>query len=121
MLGVMKLPAKTLRLLGMGLVSLLVMLAIITVGPLRKLGEFGRAESCKGYWASLQDFVKQKGHYPKDDAEIASFFQTAPEKEPVEYVAPRDGSTDEVVLWWKRKTMFGVRVGITESGTIVKR
>ena len=105
----------------MGLIILLVVLVAIVVGPLRKLGEFGRAESCKGYWASLQDFVKEKGHYPKGDAEIASFFQIAPEKEPVEYVVPRDDSTDEVVLWWRQKTMFGVRVGITESGTIVKR
>jgi hypothetical protein len=117
----MKLSAKTLRFVAVGLVIFLAVLVVIIVGPLRKLGEFGRAESCKGYWATLQDFVKQKGHYPKDDSEIAPFIQTAPEKEPVEYVAPRDDAIDEVVLWWKQKTMFGVRVGITESGTIVKR
>ena len=116
----MKPSRKTLRHVLVGLSVLLVVLVAIIVGPLKRLGEFGNAESVKGYWASLQDFVKQNGRYPKDDAEIGAFFHTAADKEPVEYVAPHDDSADEVVLWWKQKTMFGVRVGITESGTIVK-
>jgi|SRR5688572_9146341 len=113
--------AKALRFVLVGLGILVVVLVVVIVGPLKRLGEFGRAEGCKGYWASLQDFVKQNGRYPKDDAEIAAFFHTLPGKESVEYVAPHDDSADEVVLWWKQKTMFGVRVGVTESGVIVKR
>jgi hypothetical protein len=117
----MKPSRKSLRLALVGLIVLAVVLVAVIVGPIKRVGEFGRAESVKGYWASLQDFVKQNGHYPKGDAEIAAFFHTAPEKEPVEYVAPHDDSADEVVLWWKQKTMFDVKVGVTESGMIVKR
>jgi hypothetical protein len=117
----MKSPAKTRRLVLIGLSIGLLALGGMMVVPLKRISEFGRAESVKGYWASLQDFVKQNGRYPKGDAEIAAFFHTPPEKEPVEYIAPHDDSADEVVLWWKQKTMFGVRIGITESGMIVKK
>jgi hypothetical protein len=117
----MKSPAKTRRLVLIGLIIGVIALGSIIVVPLKRIGEFGRAESVKGYWASLQEFVKQNGRYPKDDAEIGAFFHTAPEQEPVEYLAPHDTNADEVVLWWKQRTMFGVRVGITESGAIVKK
>jgi hypothetical protein len=93
----------------------------VVAGPVRKMGEFGRAEAVKGYWASLQEFEKQKGRYPKDNAEIAAFFHTVADSEPIEYVPPRDGSGDEVILWWKNKMIFGVRVGINKSGIIVKK
>lgn len=120
-LGFMKPSYKAPRLAAVGLGVLAVVLVAIIVGPLKRLGEFGCAESVKGYWGTLQDFVKQNGHYPKDEAEIGAFFHVTPDKEPVQYVAPRYESADEVVLWWKQKTMFGVRVGITESGMIVKK
>jgi hypothetical protein len=93
----------------------------VALGPVRKISEFGRAESVKGYWAGLQEFEKQKGRYPKDNAEIGAFFHIAADSEPVEYVPPHEASGDEVILWWKDKTMFGVRVGITKSGLIVKQ
>jgi hypothetical protein len=93
----------------------------VAVGSLRKLGQFGRAEAVKGYWASLQEFEKQNGRYPKDSTEIAAFFHTGGGSEPVEYVPPSDGGGDEVILWWKDKTIFGVRIGITKSGAIVKK
>jgi len=48
-------------------------------------------------------------------------FHAAPGSEPVEYLPPQQSSGDEVILWWKWKTMLGVQVGITKAGTIVKR
>jgi hypothetical protein len=118
----MKSSAKTRRLFLLGLIGALALGSIVVIVVLlERIGEFGHAESVKGYWASLQDFVKQNGRYPKDDAEIASFFHISTEKEPVEYLAPHDDRADEVVLWWKQKTIFGVEVGITESGMIVKK
>lgn len=104
-----------------GLFIALIALVAFVVGPLRRTGEFAYAEGCKGYWRSLQDFVKQNGRYPRDEVEINAFFNTATDKEPVEYVAPHDDEADEVVLWWKEKSMFGARIGITESGTIIKK
>ena len=106
---------------ALGLMAIIIAMFGVAVGPLRKLGEFGRAEAVKGYWASLQAFEKQNGRYPKDSVEIAAFFHTAADSESVEYVPPRDGGADEVILWWKDKTIFGVRIGITKSGTIVKK
>jgi hypothetical protein len=106
--------------LGVAAVSVVVAIGV-AVGPVRKVGELGRAEAVKGYWASLQEFEKQKGRYPNDNAEIAAFFHTAADSEPVEYVPPSGGTGDEVILWWKDKTVFGVRVGITKSGEIVKK
>ena len=108
-------------LITLGLAAIIIAGIGVALGPVRKVGEFGRAESVKGYWASLQEFEKRKGRYPKDSAEIAAFFHTTAGSEPVEYVSPRDGSGDEVILWWKDKTIFGVRVGITKSGVIVKQ
>jgi hypothetical protein len=87
----------------------------------RKIGEFGRAEAVKGYWASLEEFENQNGRYPTNNAEIGAFFHATPGSEPVEYVPPQQGGRDDVVLWWKQKTLFGVQVGITRSGTVVKR
>ena len=107
--------------IALGLAVIIIAAIGAAVGPVRKVSEFVRAEHVKGYWASLQEFEKQKGRYPKDNAEIAAFFHAAADSEPVEYVPPRDGSGDEVVLWWKDKTVFGVRVGITKSGLIVKQ
>ena len=94
---------------------------LMAAGPVRKIGELGRAEAVKGYWASLQDFEKQNGRYPTNNAEIAQFFHTELGSEPVEYVPPQTRSDDDVVLWWKQKTIFRVQVGITKSGAIVKR
>lgn len=124
MLGVMKLPTKNLRLFLIGLCMTVLVLSVISIIPLKKMTEFAYAEHVKGYWVSLQDFANKNGHYPKNDAEVGAFFHETSEqvkREPVEYVAPQDTNADEVVLWWKTKTMFGVRVGITESGTIVKQ
>jgi hypothetical protein len=108
-------------LIALGLAAVVIAAIGVALGPVRKVGEFVRAESVKGYWASMQEFEKQKGRYPKDNAEIAAFFHTTAGSEPVEYVPPRDGNGDEVVLWWKDKTVFGVKVGITKSGVIVKQ
>lgn len=110
---------KTWTIIGLALAAVTALL--IALGPVRKLGEFGRAEGVKGYWANLQDFEKQNGRYPRDDAEIAASFHITPGLEPVEYVPPSQSSGDAVILWWKEKTLFGVQVGITKSGTIVKR
>ena len=117
----MRAPTRTFAVVALLLAAVATAALLVTIGPVRKVGEFGRAEAVKGYWASLQEFEKQKGRYPRDDAEIAAFFHTAPGSEPVEYVPPQQSSPDEAVLWWKQKTMFGVQVGITKSGTIVKR
>jgi|GEM_PF-2524310 len=120
----MKKAAKNLRLMLIGLGITVLVIAAIGIVPLKRVTEFIYSEHVKGYWATLQEFVNKNGHYPKDDTEIGAFFHETPEqlkKEPVEYVAPHDTNTDEVVLWWKKKTVFGVRVGITESGNIVRQ
>lgn len=116
--------AKTLRpwLIGLG-VTVLVFAAIIAA-PLKRVTEFCYAKDVKGYWATLQGFVNKNGRYPNGDAEISVFFHETPEQlkqEPVEYVAPHDTNAEEAVLWWKKKTIFGVKVGITESGMIIKK
>jgi hypothetical protein len=119
--GYMSTRRRTWTFAWLGLAAVVIAAFLIAVGPVRKIGEFGRAEAVKGYWASLQDFEKQNGRYPIDNAEIAAFFHTKPGSEPVEYVSPQQAGRDDVVLWWKQKTLFGVQVGITKSGTVVKR
>ena len=121
MFGCMITRRRIWTIIWLAIAAVAIATVLIAIGPVRKIGEFGRAEAVKGYWASLQDFEKQKGRYPRDDAEIAAFFHTAPGSEPVEYVPPQPSSGDEVILWWRQKTLFGVQVGITKSGTIVKR
>ena len=102
--------------------TLLAITAICVVVPqLRKLEEFGIAESVKGHWASLQDFQKEHGRYPTNEAEIASFFHIAEGTAPVHFVPPHDDGADEPILWWKEKTRSGVTVGITEAGAILKK
>ena len=93
----------------------------VAISQIRQFEEFGTAESVKGHWASLQDFRKEHGRYPRDEAEIAAYFQIAAGTAPVRYVPPHDENADEPILWWKEKTRSGVIVGITESGEIVKR
>jgi hypothetical protein len=109
------------KLIWLAVAAVIIAAFLIAIGPVRKIGEFGIAEAVKGYWASLQDFEKQNGRYPTNNAEIGAFFHTTPGSEPVEYVPPQQGGSDDVVLWWKQKTLFGVQVGITRSGTVVKR
>ncbi len=90
----------------------------------KRLDEFRKVEEAEGHWASIQNFVKVNGRYPKDEAEIGAFFHETPEElkqEPVEYLAPHDTNGDDVILWCKSKTIFGVRIGVTQSGTVVKR
>ena len=120
----MKWPAKARRFLLIGLTICVLAIAGLLVVNLERFGEFDRAEGVKGYWASLQEFVKQNGHYPKGDAEIGAFFHMTPDElkhAPVEYVAPHGTNADEVVLWCRPRTIFGVRIGITESGKIVRK
>jgi hypothetical protein len=119
--GVMRTRTRIWAVVALVLAAIAIGALLFAIGPGRKLGEFSRAEAVKGYWASLQEFEKQKGRYPRDDAEIAAFFHTAPGAEQVEYVPPQQSSGDEVILWWRQKTLFGVQVGITKAGTIVKR
>jgi hypothetical protein len=80
MLGSMKWPAKTRQFLLIGLVTSVLAIGGLLVVNLERFGEFDRAEGVKGYWASLQEFVKQNGHYPKDDKEIGAFFHMTPEE-----------------------------------------
>jgi hypothetical protein len=115
---------KNRRLLLAGLGILIVTLAWIGVILVERLGEFRDSEEAEGHWASLQNFVKANGRYPKDEEEIGTFFHETPEElkeEPVKYIVPQGTNGDEVILWCNSKTIFGVRVGVTESGTIVKQ
>lgn len=108
-------------LVGLGILS--VALGCYAVIVFKHLDEFSKAEGAKGHWVSIQDFVKANGRYPKDEAEIGAFFHETPEKmkqEPLEYVAPRDFNGDDVILWCRKKTIFGVRIGVTQSGSVVK-
>lgn len=117
-------PIKYRRLLLVGLGILIVALGCGGIALLKFLGESRDAEELQGHWASIQNFVKANGHYPKDEAEIGAFFHETPEElkqEPVEYIAPHSIDRDEVILWCKNKTIFGVRIGVTQSGTIVKQ
>lgn len=98
-----------------------IVVVFVAIPQLRQLEEFGTAESVKGYWAGLQNFQKEHGRYPRDEAEMAAYFQVTAGTAPVRYVPPHDDNADEPVLWWKEKTRSGVMVGITESGEIVKR
>jgi len=106
------------------LAILIVALGCFAIIQFKQLTEFWNAEEAKGHWASIQNFVKVNGRYPKDEAEIGTFFHETPEElkqEPVEYIAPRDINGDQIILWCRNKTIFGVRIGVTESGTIVKQ
>lgn len=92
----------------------------LILGPYQRFIEFGMAETVKGYWASLNDFEKKNGRYPKDNAEINAFFRDDTAKAPVEYVPPSTTNANEVVLWYKGTTLLGARMGITRSGDMVK-
>ena len=123
-LGFMKTPGKTLRRVALGLGIALLVLGGISIYPLKRLSEFSCAETVKGYWASLQPFVQTNGRYPRDDAELGALFHETPvqlQNEPVVYLAPHDTNTDEIVLWLKHRSLFGAKIGITESGMIVKQ
>jgi len=89
--------------------------------PYKRFSEFGMAETVKGYWASLNDFEKKNGRYPKDNAEINAFFNDDTAKAPVEYVPPSTTNANEVILWYKGTTLLGAHIGITKSGDIVKQ
>ena len=106
-----------------GLITLAILVGI--AGPfLKRFYEFAITESVKGYWVGLHDFETKNGRFPKDDEVLGAFFHETSEqlkKEPVEYVPPRDTNSDEVILWCKKTTLFGTRIGITESGTLVKK
>lgn len=120
----MKSPAKTPRRILIAWGVTVLVLGGMSIVPLKHVGEYFYAEDVKGYWATLQEFVEEKGRYPKDEAEIGAYYNVTLEQlkqEPVVYVPPHSTNADEVVLWWKKKTIFGVKVGITESGVIVKK
>jgi len=120
----MKTPANNLRRLLIGWAFTVILLGSISIVPLKRAGEFVYSEDIKGYWASLQDFAHKNGRYPTNDTETGIFFKISPEElqqAPVEYLAPHDTNADEVVFWWKQKTIFGVKIGITKSGMIVKQ
>jgi hypothetical protein len=112
------------RLLLIGLGILTVALGCYAVLAFKRIDEFSKAEGAKGHWVGIQDFVKANGRYPKDEAEIGAFFHETPEElkeEPVQYIAPHGSNGDDVILWCRKKTIFGVRIGVTQSGTIVKQ
>ena len=92
----------------------------LILGPYQRFSEFGMAETVKGYWASLNDFEKKNGRYPKDNAEISAFFRDDTAKAPVEYMPPSTTNANEVILWYKGTTLLGARIGITKSGDLVK-
>lgn len=92
----------------------------LILGPYKRFIEFGMAETVKGYWASLHDFEKRNGRYPKDNAEINAFFHDDTARTPVEYVPPSTTNAYEVILWHKGTTLLGAHIGITRSGEIVK-
>jgi hypothetical protein len=115
---------KNRHLLLTGLGILVVVLGCTGIIFLKFFSEFRAAEEAEGHWAGIQNFVKVNGRYPKDEAEIGVFFHETPEElkqEPVTYMVPHGMNDDEVILWCKNKTIFGVRIGVTESGTIVKK
>lgn len=120
MMGLMKYR----RLLLVGLGIMIVALGCYGIFAFKSIDEFSKAEGAKGHWVGIQQFVKVNGRYPKDEAEVGAFFHETPEElkqEPVEYVAPHDLNGDDVILWCRKKTIFGVRIGVTQSGSIVKQ
>lgn len=120
----MAISTKHRRLILTALAILIVALGSYGVLVFKGIDEFSKAEGAKGHWVGIQEFVKANGRYPKDEAEIGAFFHETPEEikqEPVEYVAPHGSNDDEVILWCRNKTIFGVRIGVTQSGSVVKQ
>lgn len=117
----MKSNRKTSKIVTIGCSFVAVAGIALGLKILLQFEEFGRTEAVKGYWASLATFHNQFGRYPKDTAEISEFFKNDADFAPVEYVKPLDDNADETILWWKDRTRFGVMIGITESGDIVKK
>ncbi len=79
------------------------------------------SEGIKGEWISVQDFVKAKGTYPKDLNELNTYYHYTPKGEDdIIYIKPNDDDKDEIILWLKRSTCAGTRIGIRESGLVVK-
>jgi hypothetical protein len=120
----MTVQSKYRRLILTGLAIVILALGSFAIIQYKQFDEFSKAEGAKGHWVGIQEFVKANGRYPKDEAEIGAFFHETPEElkqEPVEYIAPHDINGDDVILWCRKKTIFGVRIGVTQSGTIVKQ
>jgi hypothetical protein len=115
---------KKRRIILIGLGILIVVLGCYGVLGFKSIDEFEKAEGAKGHWVGIQQFVKANGRYPTNEAEVGTFFHETPEElkqEPVEYVAPRDFNGDDVILWYRKKTIFGVRIGVTQTGSVVKQ
>ena len=79
------------------------------------------AEELKGEWISIQDYIKDKNEYPRDLIELNKFYNYTPtEDEKVVYIKPTDENKNEVILWWKEKSRLNHRIGIKESGEVIK-
>lgn len=78
-------------------------------------------ESIKGEWIDVMKFVKAKGRYPNNLNELNAYYNYTSEEEVITYLKPIDEGKDEVILWWKKESISGKRIGIKESGLVVKK
>ena len=79
-------------------------------------------ESLKPDWHTLIQYKGNAGRFPKDLQEYADYYKNGDNAGtlPVIYIRPQDEEKDEVMLWWKKRTLKGTRIGITESGKPIK-
>jgi len=115
---------KKRRIILIGLGIMIIALGCFAIIFFKFLDEFNKSQEAQGHWAGIQQFVKANGRYPTNEVEVGAFFHESPEEvkqEPVEYVAPHDSNGDDVILWCRKKTIFGVRIGVTQTGSIVKQ
>lgn len=85
-----------------------------------KFEEFVRVEDAKSEWIAIIEFKNTKNRYPYDLDELSSHFQYTSSEENIIYLPPRDNNTDEIILWLKRESKLGNRIGVRESGIVVK-
>lgn len=109
------------KVIGVGISVLLAVAALLAVHTWRDFQEFRIVEECKGYWLDVHKFQEETGRLPENEAELASFYATDLSNSPVYYVKPTDDKRDEVVIWWKEIPCCGKRIGVTESGMVVKQ
>lgn len=109
--------------MGSAIALLMVLLGVflylrLVVGP--GIQELSISESIKGDWKDIQKFVEARGQYPNNSDELDEFYSYTPNGDEATYIKPIDDDKDEVILWWKELSRSGKKIGIRESGVIVK-
>lgn len=110
----------TISTLGLFGLSALTFLRVFLAPKFEEFEEFVRVEDAKSEWIAIIEFKNTKNRYPYDLDELSSHFQYTSSEENIIYLPPRDNNTDEIILWLKRESKLGNRIGVRESGIVVK-